>query len=278
MTNSRVPWLETLAADDMTLAKESLFFNDSPWWALWCRREERSRCESRMDSTHVRNRTWPVCPCDKPMKISIHINCRANVTSKMWCNAPHFVSLFFLLFVFCFLCLPVTKGGEDSRDDVGVRWGVGMVKITPALVPTHKRSRNSIIDVTRKQAALCWRIMSSQPEINDNTKRYIIITQHSTPQAGSTDYCWWMCSIILPTMMTQCLTEGKTTRYLKASCWRREPNWRQKCIRGWARGKVERPPTLASPPTRLIRCMPNWVHFSENQSSQRNRPVSKPNI
>ncbi len=58
---------------------------------------------------------------------------------------------------------PVTQGGEDSRDDVGVRCGVGMVRITPALVPTHKRSRHTIMDVTRKQAALCWRIISSQP-------------------------------------------------------------------------------------------------------------------
>ena len=61
------------------------------------------------------------------------------------------------------LKLPVTNGGEDNRDDVEVRCGVGMVRITPALVPTHNKSRHASIDVTRKQAALCWRIMSSQP-------------------------------------------------------------------------------------------------------------------
>lgn len=38
-----------------------------------------------------------------------------------------------------------------------------MVRTTPALVPTHRRSRQTNMAVTRRQAALCCLIMSSQP-------------------------------------------------------------------------------------------------------------------
>lgn len=40
----------------------------------------------------------------------------------------------------------------------------GIVKITPALVPIQIKSRQANNDVTRKQAALCCRIISSQLE------------------------------------------------------------------------------------------------------------------
>ena len=57
----------------------------------------------------------------------------------------------------------MTGGGADSREEVAVRYGIGTVKMTPALVPTHNISRHTSIDVTRRQAALCCRMMSSQP-------------------------------------------------------------------------------------------------------------------
>lgn len=41
--------------------------------------------------------------------------------------------------------------------------GSGIVSNTPALVPIHRRSLQASNDVTRKHAALCCRIMSSQP-------------------------------------------------------------------------------------------------------------------
>jgi len=63
------------------------------------------------------------------------------------------------------MIIPVTTGGVESRDEMGVKWGVGIVRITPALVPTHTRSWQTSMDVTRRQAALCCRIMSSQPVI-----------------------------------------------------------------------------------------------------------------
>ena len=61
------------------------------------------------------------------------------------------------------LVVPVTGGGEDSREEVGVKWGVGTVTMTPALVPTQSSSRQTNMDVTRRQAALCCLIISSQP-------------------------------------------------------------------------------------------------------------------
>lgn len=42
-------------------------------------------------------------------------------------------------------------------------WGNGIVNTTPALVPTHSKSLHASSEVTLKQAALCCRIMSSQP-------------------------------------------------------------------------------------------------------------------
>ena len=61
------------------------------------------------------------------------------------------------------LDVPVTAGGDDRRDEATVKCGVGTVSKTPALVPTHNRSRHTNMDVTRKQAALCCLMMSSQP-------------------------------------------------------------------------------------------------------------------
>ena len=53
-------------------------------------------------------------------------------------------------------------GIELSFIMVGVKCGNVTVSMTPALVPTHSRSLHVNSDVTRKQAALCWRMMSSQ--------------------------------------------------------------------------------------------------------------------
>ena len=44
---------------------------------------------------------------------------------------------------------------------VEVMRGMGMVRITPALVPTHSRSLHTIRAVMRRHAALCCRMMSS---------------------------------------------------------------------------------------------------------------------
>lgn len=54
--------------------------------------------------------------------------------------------------------LPVTAGGEDPL----LMFDPAIVSSTPALVPTHIRSLQASSDVTRRQAALCCRIMSSQ--------------------------------------------------------------------------------------------------------------------
>lgn len=62
---------------------------------------------------------------------------------------------------------PVTVGvGIDPRVVVEVIRGIVIVRITPALVPTHNKSLHTISDVIRKHAALCWRIMSSAAEIH----------------------------------------------------------------------------------------------------------------
>lgn len=74
-------------------------------------------------STEVNIRTWPVCP---------------------WGT-------------------PVTGGIVPNFPVVGVTWGNGIVSRTPADVPIHKRSLQCTKAVTRRQAALCCRIMSSQP-------------------------------------------------------------------------------------------------------------------
>lgn len=42
--------------------------------------------------------------------------------------------------------------------------GSGFVNITPALVPIQSKSLHISNEVTRRQAALCWRIIASAPE------------------------------------------------------------------------------------------------------------------
>lgn len=61
--------------------------------------------------------------------------------------------------------LPVTIGcRREFRVVRDVIFGVVTVRITPALVPTHKRSLQTIKQVNRRQADLCWRMISSQSE------------------------------------------------------------------------------------------------------------------
>jgi len=45
----------------------------------------------------------------------------------------------------------------------GFIWGIGTVSSTPALVPIQSNSLQANSAVTLRQAALCCRIMSSQP-------------------------------------------------------------------------------------------------------------------
>jgi len=57
---------------------------------------------------------------------------------------------------------PVTDGDNIlPREVVEVIRGIGIVRITPALVPTHNKSLHTRRAVILRQAALCWRIMSS---------------------------------------------------------------------------------------------------------------------
>lgn len=57
------------------------------------------------------------------------------------------------------ICLiPVTMGILDPLQTFCAR----IVNRTPALVPTHIKSLHANSEVTRKHAALCCRIMSSQ--------------------------------------------------------------------------------------------------------------------
>jgi hypothetical protein len=58
----------------------------------------------------------------------------------------------------------VALGTLASFVVAGAMCGSGIVRITPALVPIHSRSLQARSDVTRRHAALCCRIMSSQPE------------------------------------------------------------------------------------------------------------------
>ena len=60
--------------------------------------------------------------------------------------------------------------GMEPRMVVEVIRGIVIVRITPALVPTHNRSLHTISDVIRKQAALCCRMMSSAAVIKTNTQ------------------------------------------------------------------------------------------------------------
>ena len=57
---------------------------------------------------------------------------------------------------------PVTVGVASAPwVVVEVILGMGMVRITPALVPTHSRSLHTSSAVILRHAALCWRMMSS---------------------------------------------------------------------------------------------------------------------
>lgn len=61
---------------------------------------------------------------------------------------------------------PVTIGGCDILWVDGFIWGIGTVSSTPALVPIQSNSLQANSAVTLRQAALCCRIMSSQPATN----------------------------------------------------------------------------------------------------------------
>lgn len=58
----------------------------------------------------------------------------------------------------CETCLPVTAGSEEPLQTVEA----AIVSSTPALVPTQIKSLHESNEVTRRQAALCCRMMSSQ--------------------------------------------------------------------------------------------------------------------
>ena len=65
--------------------------------------------------------------------------------------------------------------------DVGVSLGSGSVKMTPALVPTQSRSRQASSDVTRRQAILCCRIISSD---TDNIHQVNRVSDKSNDKAS----------------------------------------------------------------------------------------------
>jgi hypothetical protein len=69
--------------------------------------------------------------------------------------------------------LPVALGTLDSLVVAGAMWGSGIVRTTPALVPIQRRSLQARSDVTRRHAALCCRIMSSQPEHVQHTRSLV---------------------------------------------------------------------------------------------------------
>lgn len=75
-------------------------------------------------STAVRKRTCPVCP---------------------WKDA-------------------VADGQFRKEAVLAVIVGSGNVSTTPALVPIQRRSLQASSAVTRKQAALCWRMIASEPQ------------------------------------------------------------------------------------------------------------------
>ena len=67
--------------------------------------------------------------------------------------------------------------GQFRREAVlAVIVGSGKVNTTPALVPIHRRSLQASRAVTRRQAALCWRMMASEPNEN-NECRLVIVFQ-----------------------------------------------------------------------------------------------------
>lgn len=81
-------------------------------------------------STEVRKRTWPVWPWAEPVGL-----------------------------------------GTSLRDEVeAVIFGRGNVRTTPALVPTHNRSLHTRRAVILRQAALCWRIIASEPDTENKKK------------------------------------------------------------------------------------------------------------
>lgn len=58
---------------------------------------------------------------------------------------------------------PRPVGLRGARGQLMVLGVVGMVSTTPALVPTHSSSSHTSSAVIRRQAALCCRIMASEP-------------------------------------------------------------------------------------------------------------------
>lgn len=58
---------------------------------------------------------------------------------------------------------PRPAGLRGARGQLTVLGEVGIVSTTPALVPTHSSSSHTSSAVIRRQAALCCRMMASEP-------------------------------------------------------------------------------------------------------------------
>lgn len=191
-------------------------------WGEWAERDDRENCPSGVASTHVKNLTCPVCPCGRPERLK----CLRYFPVERLLVAQEMSNI------------PVALGGDDNRQDVGVMCGKGTVRMTPALVPTHSISLQTRSEVTRKQAALCCLIMSSQPS---NEKRE------------------WV-SIKFP---NDC---GES--YLTASCLLLALGWRRRCTHEIWRETGELLKILASISTLRVRCSPCPELTFESLSSQ----------
>lgn len=62
---------------------------------------------------------------------------------------------------------PRPAGLRGARGQLTVLGEVGMVSTTPALVPTHSSSSHTSSAVILRQAALCCRMMASEPGVGD---------------------------------------------------------------------------------------------------------------
>jgi len=143
----------------------------------------------------------------------------------------------------------VTVGGLTvSLVDVRVSLGSGNVKITPALVPTQSRSRNASRAVTRRQAILCCRMMSSATEKSKNNRKFNRKLTENFNKSFNIKLNkiahWPFVTIIRRQIRWKISVERKTN--LTGSNWtdlavsERQPvrRWRRAAGRRWSNGTV----------------------------------------
>ena len=160
--------------------------------------------------------------------------------------------------------------GQFRREAVlAVIVGSGNVNTTPALVPIQSRSLHASRAVTRKQAALCWRMIASEPT---ETKTAALTICFTHPHKSAKDHgrvrmfrsvsvCLFVCLFVCFALVLRANTSGLQTKGM-------ERVWKRRVVLGKA-AKLYTFSRLTRPRARIHAFGASTVHVSQEFSSSR---------